>query len=181
MKKIFTVLLITMLMLCSCSATAKAQLKLSESYDIVLEEDQKITLELLNITKDYFEIEITKEKTDGYFNIKTQTYDGTITRRCDVAFVDQNNIIDYVMVNDSERVEKVDFSGGIQYGVPYGFAIDSFEGSTNLKFYFYSNDTVEYAIEMFTKTVRDYEITKVNETGNREIDSVIQAIALEIK
>ena len=181
MKKIFTVLLITMLMLCSCSAPAKAQLKLSESYDIVLEEDQKITLELLNITKDYFEIEITKEKTDGYFNIKTQTYDGTITRRCDVAFVDQNNIIDYVMVNDSERVEKVDFSGGIQYGVPYGFAIDSFEGSTNLKFYFYSNDTVEYAIEMFTKTVRDYEITKVNETGNREIDSVIQAIALEIK
>lgn len=181
MKKIISVLLITMLLLCSCSAPAKTQLKQGESYDIILEEDRKFDIELLTITKDYFEILITKEKNDGYFNIRTQTYDGTVTRLCDIAFVDRDNIIKYVMVNDSEKAEKVDFSGGIRYGASHGFAINSFEGSINLKFYFYSNDTAEYTIDMFTKTVRDYEITKVNETGNREIDSVIQAIALEIK
>ena len=52
----------------------------------------------------------------------------------------------------------------------------------NLKFYFYSNDTTEYTtLNIYNRKVRDYEITKVNETGNREIDSVIQTIALEIK
>lgn len=185
MKRIIAFILITVLMLsilCGCNVTEKKQLEQGKSYDIVLEEGQNISLELVAITEDYFEIVITKSKTDGYFNLKTQTYDGTVTRLCDVAFVDTDRIIDYVMVNDSEKVETVDFVGGIQYGIPYGFAINSFEGSTNLKFYFYSNDTTEYTtLNIFTRTVRDYEITKVNETGNREIDSKIQAIALEIE
>lgn len=185
MKRMIALILITVLMLsilCGCNVTEKKQLEQGKSYDIVLEEGQNISIELVAITEDYFEIVITKEKNDGYFNIKTQTYDGTITRLCDVAFVDRDNIIEYVMVNDSERVEKVDFSGGIQYGVPYGFAINSFEGSTNLKFYFYSNDTAEYTtLDIYKRKVRDYGITKVNETGNREIDSVIQTIALELK
>lgn len=181
MKKVLSVLLITMLLLTGCSAPTRTQLVEGESYNILLEDDIKISLQVLNVAKDYFELVITKKKTDGYFNIKTQTYYENVTRLCDITFVDQNNIIEYVMVNDSEKVEKVGFSGGIHYGDPWGFAINSFEGSINLKFYFYSNDTSEYTIEMFTRTVRDYGITKVNETGNREIDSVIQTISLEIK
>lgn len=181
MKKVISALLIIMLFLSGCSAPTRTKLSRGEAYNIVLEEGPSIELKLLNVAEKYFEIVITKEKTDGYFNIKTQTYDENVTRLCDIAFVDQNNIIEYVMVNDSEKVEKVDFSGGIHYGDPWGFAINSFEGSINLKFYFYSNDTSEYTVEMFTRTVRDYGITKVNETGNREIDSVIQAISLEIK
>lgn len=180
-KKLLSVLLITMLLLSGCSAPTRTQLIQGEAYNIVLEEGSRIELKLLYVAEKYFEIIITKEKTDGYFNIKTQTYDENITRLCDIVFVDQDNIIEYVMVNDSEKVEKVGFSGGIHYGDPWGFAINSFEGSINLKFYFYSNSTEEYAIEMFTRTIRDYGITKVNETGNREIDSVIQAISLELK
>ena len=179
---VFILILALISTLCGCNVTEKKQLEQGKSYDIVLEEGQNISIELVAITEDYFEIVITKEKTDGYFNIKTQTYDGTITRLCDVAFVDVHRIIDYVIVNDSEKVETVDFVGGIQYGIPYGFVINSFEGSTNLKFYFYSNDTTEYTtLDIYKRKVRDYGITKVNETGNREIDSVIQTIAFEVE
>lgn len=185
MKRIIPLILVTVLslsILCGCNVTKKQQLEQGKAYDIVLEEGQNISLELLAITEDYFEIVITKSTTEGYFNLKTQTFDDTVTRLCDVAFVDTHRIIDYVMVNDSEKVETMDFAGGIQYGIPYGFAINSFEGSANLKFYFYSSDTTEYTtLNMYKRKVRDYGITKVNETGNREIDSVIQTIALEIK
>ena len=185
MKRTIAFILITVLMLsilCGCNVTEKKQLEQGKSYDIVLEEGQNISLELVAITEDYLEIVITKSKTNGYFNLKTQTYLDVTTQLCDVAFVDPEHIIDYVMVNDSEKVESVDFVGGIQYGIPTGFAINSFEGSVNLKFYFYSNDTTEYTtLNIYNRKVRDYEITKVNETGNREIDSVIQTIALELK
>ena len=183
-KSVVFILILTLLIstLCGCNVTEERQLEQGKSYDIVLEEGQNISLELVSITDDYFEIVITKEISDGYFNIKTETYDSTTTQLCDVAFVDVHRIIDYVMVNDSEKVEVVDFVGGIQYGIPYGFVINSFEGSINLKFYFYSNDTTEYTtLNICKRKVRDYGITKVNETGNREIDSVIQTIAFEVE
>ncbi len=183
MKKIISVLLVVLLLLCGCttSTTEATQLEQGKPNEVLIEEDYKITLELVSQTEDYIEIIVSKEETNGYFNLKLYN-DENLSQLSDLAFAYWDySIFKHVVVNDSQTIEAISFGGGIKYGCPHVFVIESFEGSVNLKFYLTESIDSDSKICIETKAIQDNGITKVNSTGNNKADSVIQSIYLTIK
>ena len=192
MKRTIAFILTTVLllsMLCGCETPEKTQLEQGESYEVVVKDDYKVTIEVISKTKEYFEVIVTKGKTEGYFYIDSNDSENPDPILCDLAFIDRTEsevAFEYVMVNDTVKIEGDSLGGGIHYGCPWTFFISSFEGSINLKFYFYHTQTEDYTVKMFTKEVLDYGIKKVDAVKNddgefRAGDSIIWAIAFEVE
>ena len=183
---IFTLLIST---LCGCEAPEKTSLERGKSYEVVIKEDYKVTIEVISQTEEYFEVAVTKEKTDGYFYIDSNDSENPDPILCDLAFVDRTaecQVFEYVLVNDTAKIEGDSLGGGIHYGCPWTFFISSFEGSINLKFYFYHTQTKDYDVKMFTREVLDYGIIKVNAKKNEDggynpSASIINAIAFQVE
>ena len=72
-KSVVFILILTLLIstLCGCEAPEKTPLEQGKSYEVVIKDDYKVTIEVISQTAEYFEVAVTKEKTDGYFHIKT--------------------------------------------------------------------------------------------------------------
>ena len=180
---IVSILLVT---LCGCESSEKTQLKQNESYEVTITDDYNVTLEVISQTQDYFEVVITKEKTDGYFESDPYDFDDSATIVYDLAIVDTNRVFEYVMVNDEVQIDGKSLGGGIVYGCPWTFYVNSFEGSVNLKFYFYHTQTDDYAVQMFTRKVLDLGIIKVGSVKTDEGvynqgDSILRAIAFDVE
>ena len=176
------------LLLGGCHISEKMQLEPEESYEIAITDDYIVTLKLLSTTEEYVEVVVTKEETDGYFYADTDGSTNTDPILCDLVFVNKNEpeLMDYVMVNDNVKAEDEFLGGGIVYGCPHAFFINNFEGSINLKFYFYHAQTEEYTVKMFTRDVLDYGIKKADAVKNddgtfRSGDSIVRAIALRVE
>ena len=192
MKRTMVFILIIALListLCSCEAPEKTSLEQGKSYEVVIKDDYKVTIEVISQTAEYFEVAVTKEKTDGYFHIDSNDSENPDPILCDLAFIDRTSecqVFKYVLVNDTTKIEGDSLGGGIHYGCPWTFFISSFEGSINLKFYFYHTQTKDYAVKMFTREVLDYAIIKVDAIKNEDggynpSASIIQAIAFEVE
>lgn len=183
MKKTISILLVVLLLLCGCSThrAEATQLEPGKSYEVLIEEDYKITLELVSQTEEYLEILVSKEETNGYFNLELYN-DTNSTQLSDLAFAYWDySTFKHVVVNDSQTIEAISFGGGIKYGCPHVFVIESFEGSVSLKFYFTESIDADSKICMETKAIQDNRIAKVNSIGNDKADSIIQSIYLSIK
>ena len=174
MKKVISVFLVTMISLCGCSIE-KFPIKESQSITLSIEEDYTVNLTLVSIQDDYFEVAVTKETPYTYFHWEEEYLGEKTEYDVDLAFLADD--LDYVLVNDSERVEYVSFSGGIAYGVKEVFLIKSFDESVNLKFYINKGEVdKDYVVNVRMNKAKDYGATKINATGNREIDSKINGI-----
>ena len=175
--------------LCSCEAPEKTSLEQGKSYEVIIKDDYKVSIEVISQTEEYFEIVVTKGKTEGYFNLDTNDAENPDPILCDLAFVDvtnQSQVFKYVLVNDTTEIEGDFLGGGIHYGCPWTFFISSFDESVNLKFYFYHKQTEDYTVKMFTREVLDYSIIKVGAVKNEEggynpSASIINAIAFEVE
>ena len=192
MKRTMVFILIIALListLCSCEAPEKTSLEQGKSYEVVIKDDYKVTIEVISQTAEYFEVAVTKEKTDGYFHIDSNDSENPDPILCDLAFIDRTSerqVFKYVLVNDTTKIEGDHLGGGIHYGCPWTFFISSFDGSINLKFYFYHTQTEDYTVKMFTKEVLDYGIIKVDAVKNEDggynpSESIINAIAFEVE
>ena len=192
MKRTMVFILIIALListLCGCEAPEKTPLEQGKSYEVVIKDDYKVTIEVISQTEEYFEVAVTKEKNDGYFYIDSNDSDNPDPILCDLAFVEETNqsqVFKYVLVNDTTEIEGDFLGGGIHYGCPWTFFISSFDESVNLKFYFYHKQTEDYTVKMFTRKVLDYSIIKVgaekNEDGGyNHSASIINAIAFQVE
>ena len=171
---------------CGCESSEKTQLEQSGFYEVAITDDYNVTLEVISQTQDYFEVEVSKEKTDGYFASDPYNFDESDATVYDLAIVDTNTVFEYVLVNDEVKIDGKSLGGGIVYGCPWTFYVNSFEGSVNLKFYFYHAQTHDYTVKMFTRKVLDLGIIKVGSVKTDEGvynqgDSIIHAIALDVE
>ena len=65
MKRTMVFILIIALListLCGCEAPEKTSLEQGKSYEVVIKEDYKVTIEVISQTEEYFEVAVTKEK-----------------------------------------------------------------------------------------------------------------------
>lgn len=179
MKKILCILLTALLLLCSC-ATEQQQIEINQTLAFQIEDNYTINFKLVAKEKNCLEVRITKNADFSYFVWK-DSYNGTETEfSCDLAIIAPD--IAYAMINDTERVDSTTFHGGIAQGVHEVFLIKSFEETINIKFFIreeYQNSN--YILYANTYDIKDYGVTKIDAVDNREVDSVINAIHLNIK